>query len=87
MGSQKAKVRLEDGSKIIALLDTSVEINFMTRKVMEDAGLAVRRGPKLKLVFHTGHSRPFLGLCEDVEVVVGGLKNKASRFYGRDWGP
>ena len=80
MGSPKAKVRLEDGSKVTALLDTGAEINVMTREVMEDAGLAMRRGPKLELVSHTGHSRPFLGLCEDVEVVIGGLKTRHPIF-------
>lgn len=30
----------------------------------------------LELVSHTGHSRPFLGLCEDVEVAIGGLKTR-----------
>lgn len=47
MGFSKAKVRLEDGPKLMALLDTGAEINVMTRKVMEDAGLAIRQGPKL----------------------------------------
>lgn len=87
IGSPTAKVRLEDGSKIIALLDTGAEINVMTREVMQDAGLAMRRGPKLELVSHTGHSRPFLGLCEEVEVVIGGLETRHSIFFGRDWGP
>lgn len=43
---------------------------------MEDAALAMRIGPKLKLVSHTGYSRPFLGLREDVEVAIGRLKTK-----------
>ena len=80
MGSPKAKVRLEDGSKITALLDTGAEINVMTREIMEDAGLAMRQGPRLELVSHTGHSRPFLGLCEDVEVTIGGLKTRHPIF-------
>ena len=80
MGSPKAKVRLEDGSKVTALLDTGAEINVMTKELMEDANLAMRRGPKLELVSHTGHSRPFLGLCEDVEVAIGGLKTRHPIF-------
>ena len=47
---------------------------------MEDAGLAIRRGRKLELISHTGHSRPFLGLCKDVEVAIGGLKKKQPIF-------
>ena len=80
MGSPKAKVRLEDGSKVTALLDTGAEINVMIKELMEDANLAMRRGPKLELVSHTGHSRPFLGLCEDVEVAIGGLKTRHPIF-------
>lgn len=80
MGSPKTKVRLEDGSKVLALLDTGAEIDLMTREVMEDAGLAIRRGPRLELVSHTGHSRPFLGLCKDVKVAVGGLKTRHPIF-------
>ena len=76
MGSLKAKFRLEDSSKVTALLDTGAEMNVMTRELMEDANLAMRRGPKLELVSHTGHSRPFLGLCEDVEVAIGELKTR-----------
>lgn len=72
--SPKEKIRLEDGSKIIALLDTGAEINVMTREVMEDTKLAMKQGPKLELVLHTGHSRPFLGLYEDVGLTIGGLK-------------
>ena len=45
-----------------------------TRKLIEDANLAMRRGFKLELVSHTGHSCSFFGLCEDVKVTIGGLK-------------
>ena len=73
-------MRLEDGLKITALLDTGADINVMTWEVIEDAGLAIRRGPKLELVSHTGHSRFFLALCEDVEVAIGGLKTSHPIF-------
>ncbi len=69
-------MRLKNSSKETALLDTGVEINVMTRKVMKDAGLAIRRGPKLEMVSNTGYSRSLLGFCEDVEVAIGGLKTK-----------
>lgn len=41
MGSVKSKVRLENGFKIIVLLDMGAEINIMIRKVMENVGLAI----------------------------------------------
>lgn len=50
MGSPKIKVMVEDGPKVTVLLDTGAEINVMTREAMEDAGLALRKGPKLELV-------------------------------------
>ncbi len=80
IGSPKAKVRLEYGSKVTAFLDTGAEINIMTRELMEDANLAIRQGPKLELVSHTGNSQHFLGLCEDVEVVIGGLMTRHPIF-------
>lgn len=74
MGSPKAKIRLENGSKIIILLNTGVEINVITCKVIENAGLAMQQGPKLELISYTGHSRSFLGLGEEVEVAIRGLR-------------
>ncbi len=47
---------------------------------MENADLAVRRGLKLKLVSHIGHSHFFLDLYEDVEVAMGELKTKHPIF-------
>lgn len=63
MGSPKNKVRLEDGTKVTALLETAAEINVMTRDVMEDAGFGnEERFLSLSWSSHTGHSRNFLGL-------------------------
>ncbi len=80
IGSPKARVRLEDGSKFTALLDTGAEINVKARELMEDANLAMIQEPKLELVSHTGHSRPFLRLYEDVEVAIGGYKTRHPIF-------
>lgn len=80
MGFPKAKVRLEDGSKTMVLLDTGAEINLMTKEIMEDARLAMRQGPKLELVLYISLSRPFLGLCEDIEIAIRGLKTRHPIF-------
>ena len=61
-------------------MDTGAEINVMTRELMEDTNLTMRRGPKLELVSHTDNSRSFLGLCENVEVAIGGFKTKHPVF-------
>ena len=80
MGSPKAKVRLKNSFKVTTLLDTSTKIHFMTRELMKKANLAIKKGPKLELVSYMGHSRPFLGLCEDIEVAIGGLKTRDPIF-------
>lgn len=59
IGSSKAKICLENGSKVMVLLDTGPEINIMTKKLMEEANLTIKKGPKLELVSHTSHSQPF----------------------------
>ena len=81
MRSPKAKVCLKDNFKITTLLDTRVEINVMTRKLIEEANLAMRKGCKLELILHTCYSRPFLEICEDVEVAIGGMKIRHPIFF------
>lgn len=80
MSSTKTIVRLEDSFKVIALLDADVGINVMTWKVMEDVDLAMQQSRKLELVSHTSHNYLFLGLCEDVEATIGGLKTRHPIF-------
>lgn len=74
IGSSMAKFRLKNGSKVTELLEKGIKINIITHKTMKDAGLAIWRGPKLELVFYIGYSRFFLGLWEDVEIVIERLK-------------
>lgn len=70
MRSLKIKVRLKDGFKVIALLDTGAEMDVMTRDLIEDINLAMRQGLKLELVSHMRYSYPFFGLCNNVEVAI-----------------
>ena len=69
----KVKVRLE-GTSVTALIDTGAEVNVMTKGVADALGLPMRADPRLTLIAHTGHSRPFDGVYEDVEIDVGGVK-------------
>lgn len=80
MGSPKIRVRREDIFKITAFLNTGTEINIITSEVIEDAGLAMQQGPKLKLVSHTWQSHLFHSFCENVEMVMGRLKIKHPIF-------
>lgn len=41
IGSPKAKIRLEDDSKVIVLLDICAEINIMIKKVIKNTGLVM----------------------------------------------
>lgn len=47
---------------------------------MEDEGLAIRRGPKLKLVSHTDHTRSFLSFCENFEIAIQEIKTRHPIF-------
>ena len=58
----------------MTFLDTCAEINVMTRKIMEDAGLAMQYGLKLELTSYINHSYFFLGPCENVKIAIRGLK-------------
>ena len=80
MRSPKAKVYLENSSKVTVLLDMGAKINVMTKKLIEDTNLVMKQGPKLELVLYTGHSCPFLDLYKDMEVVIGRLKTKYPIF-------
>lgn len=80
MRSPNVKIRLEDSSKVTVLLNTGAEMNVMTRELIEDANLAIRRGLKLELVLHTSHRYPFFGLCKDVKAVIGGLRTRHPVF-------
>lgn len=64
ISSLKAKVGLENGFEFTILLDTGTKMNVMTRKIIEDADLAIRCAPKLELVSYTNYSRLFLDLYE-----------------------
>ena len=42
IGSLRAKICLEDEFKVMTLFDTSIKINIMTKKLIEDVNLAMR---------------------------------------------
>lgn len=56
MNSPMIKVRLENGSQIITLLVTKVEINVKIREVIENGRLVMRKSLKLEFVSYTGHN-------------------------------
>ena len=80
MGLQKAKVRLENSFKFTALLNTGAKINIITRKLMEEANLAMKKRLKLELVLYTSYSQPFLRPCKDIKVAIKELKTRHPIF-------
>lgn len=74
IGFFKANFRLENGFKIIILVDTGAKINVITHKIIEDTGLAMQQGLKLEQTFYIGHNQLFFILCEDVGVAIRELK-------------
>lgn len=76
----KAKIKLEDGFKVTILLNSGIEINVMTRKVIKDASLAIQHSPKLEWISHTRHSRLFISFYDNVEMAIGGLKTRYPIF-------
>lgn len=80
MSFAKAKIRLVNVSKVTVFLDTGAEINIITREIMEDTGLPMQCGAKLESIFHRSHNCSFLGLCNDVKVVIEGFKTRYPIF-------
>lgn len=52
----------------------------MTKKVINNTGLAIKERLKLELVLYTKHSQLFLDLCKDVKIAIGGLKTRHSIY-------
>lgn len=53
-----------------------VEINIMTRKLIEIVNLDIRQRLKLELVSNTDYSGFFFGFCEDIEIVLEEFKTR-----------
>lgn len=73
MGCPTAQVSLDQNYKLSTLLDSGSQVNVMDRQTMLNAGLAMRRGPQIRLISHNGSSAAFLGIFENVEVDIGNL--------------
>ena len=73
-------VLLDHVNKLIALLNTRVEMDVMIILVMYGSGLYIRTGSQLKLVSNTENSCLFLGFCEDLKVAINSLKTRHPIF-------
>lgn len=72
MGLFNIKVSLENGSKVMAFLDISIEKIFITKKLIKDINLAIKQGFMLELVSYINHNC----FCIDVKVIIQRLKTR-----------
>ena len=70
----KIKVKLGNVS-VDAMLDTGAEVNVMSKALADKAGLTVRTNVRMGMKAVSGGLSKFAGVCEDVEVNIGGLVN------------
>jgi hypothetical protein len=67
--------------KFRGLIDTGAEINVMTKKIYASLlSLVMIENPEMVMIFHSNHYIPFLGVCEDVRVIVKDFKYNVCIF-------
>lgn len=76
----KTKVQVNGGGKYRGLLDSGAEVNVMTHDIVKAESLPMRPYPDINLVSHSGDRRPFMGICEDVELSIGGVAGQHHIF-------
>ena len=77
------KIRVRIGNAIratLGLIDTGAEVNVITEGLAHEARLPVRPEPSVTMVSHTGHTKQFTGICDDVEIDVGGVVVRGNFF-------
>jgi hypothetical protein len=70
----KVKVKLGYVS-VDTMLDTGAEVNVMTKALADWAGLTVQMNVKMGMKVDSRGLSKFMGVCEDIEVSIGGLVN------------
>jgi hypothetical protein len=74
-------VTFEGLLKLRGFIDTGAEINVITKKVYASLpGLVITENLEIAMVSHSNHHIPFLGVCEDVKVIVGNIEYNVCIF-------
>jgi hypothetical protein len=74
-------VTFENLLKFRGLIDTGAEINVMTKEVYASlSGLIMTENPEIAIIFYSNHYIPFLGVCEDVKVIVKNIEYNVCIF-------
>ena len=58
-----------------AMLDIGAEVNVISKALVDKARLIVRTNVQIGIKVVLGGLSKFVGMCEDVEVNIGGLVN------------
>ena len=72
--SPKVRVLVNGGEPLVTILDTGADMNVITRQAADKFGLAIRNQSEVSMVPYTGDASTFCGVCENVEVALGGLR-------------
>jgi hypothetical protein len=74
-------VIFEDLFKFRGLIDTGAEINVIIKEIYANlSGLVITENPEIAIIFYSNYHIPFLGVCEDVKVIVGDIKYNVCIF-------
>jgi hypothetical protein len=67
--------------KFRGLIDTGAEINVMIKEIYASLpGLVITENPEMTIIFYSNYHIPFLGVCEDVKIIVGDIEYNVCIF-------
>jgi hypothetical protein len=71
---------IEKAMKMSKLMNSSVEINVMTKRLMNKIDIIMRSDFRLRLIFHIEHDINFDDVCDDVELNIKKMKTRHHVF-------
>ncbi len=71
---------IEKTMRVLKLMNSDVEINVMTRRLMNKIDITMRSDLRLRLIFHIEHDMNFDDVCDDVELNIKKMKTRHHVF-------
>jgi hypothetical protein len=71
---------IEKTMRMSKLMNFDVEINVMTRRLMNKTDIIMRFDSRLRLIFHIEHDMNFDDVCDDVELNIKKMKTRHHVF-------
>ncbi len=71
---------IEKAMKMSKLMNSSVEINVMTKRLMNKIDIIIRFVFRLRLIFYIEHNMNFNDICDDVELNIKKIKTRYHVF-------